>query len=271
MIIFIFILSVHSGRLVQEWFAQDRVNWLFVREECQHIALLFSDDAWLSLTLQTVRELDAHGVCCALVLWLQPNSTVPELCTKTYTPCFVDNQHTAPTSWGSRHYFTKIAQRLPIVSDILHALPLDAQRGVALIDSDVAFLRRNFFARIVRNESCTFIAQQEWPCATAPLRACVNGGVWWMRRTELGRTMLREAQTLMRTLAIPDQDALTLVSGQHARETKFLDRLKYANGYTVQRDAQWRRAAAHMVHANWLTGINAKAEFLARIRHGPKN
>lgn len=269
MILFIFFLCARAT-LVPEWFDLDWFRWHFVKWDCHHIAVMFSDDAWLDLTLQTVQELRAPAVCFALVLWLHPNSTKPALCSEKHNTCMVLHRNLALAKWGTPQYFTKIAERLPIVSAILQSLPLDPHRGVALIDSDVTFLRRNFFARIERSTLHSFVAQQEWPCATAPLADCVNGGVWWMRRTELGRTLLREAESLMHVLAVPDQDALTLVSARYVNATKFLDRLKYANGYTVQNDGAWRHGAAHMVHANWLTGLVAKAKLLSAIRNTPK-
>ena len=261
------LVTAQEDALVRHWLHAQPDEWAHTLSHCAHVAVLFSDAAWLALTLRTAHEIVAGGECVALWLWLTQNASAVPLCDRV--PCFVDRRVTDSAQWGTRRYFNKIAIRLPVMLALVQQLPLGG--ALALLDSDVAVLRRHLFARIARiallAHNATIAVQQEWPCSTAPLRLCVNGGVWWLRRSTGAREFLARAVALMHRLALPDQDALEVALAERTADfVHYLDRRRYVNGYTAQRDGV---RGAHLVHANWLTGIDAKRRLLDDSRrHG---
>lgn len=262
--IFIVVTWASDAALVQNWLARQPDRWDHV-SQCRHVAVLFSDAAWLRLTNQVMAELEAPGVCFALWLWIDSNSSAVQLCEQPHVPCFIDRRHVAPTFWGRGHYFNKISHRVPIVSALAQRLSISG--GIAMVDSDVVFFRRRFFDRIARNHNATVVVQQEWPCYTAPLRLCANGGVWWVRLNDGGRRFLTNVAKTMQRLAVPDQDAIDIVlAGQTEGFVHYLDRLKFANGKTFRYDAAWRRASTHMVHTNCPCSLAVKEAMLQQLR-----
>lgn len=259
-------------QLVAAWFTRDASKWRETERRCDQLAVMFSDAAWLSLTLATAREIEGPRECVAIWYWSRANETRRLECAPE-VPCFTDHRASDTSVWGTGAYFNKIAHRMTIMVSVLDHLGDDGGKSVALIDSDVAFLRRRPLVRMSRlAPNATMVVQQEWPCTTAPLRPCANAGVWLVRRNAEGRRLLGRVTTLMRALALPDQDALeATLAESDAPSAYFLDRAKFANGYTVQTNATWSRAAAHMVHANWLPNLEAKRDFLAKFRRAKVN
>jgi hypothetical protein len=253
--------------LVKEWFTRYEFEWRSTERRCEHVAILFSDRAWLDLTISLSHEVGGKNDCVAVWYWPSANESVTLACAP-HVPCFRDPRTSTTAHWGTRAYFNKIAHRMAIMGSILNQLGDNVNRSIALIDSDVAILRGNPLARMSRlAPNATFIVQQEWPCTTAPVRLCANAGVWLVRRTSEGRRLLGRVTALMRSLALPDQDALeAALAEKDAPNVHYLDRAKFANGYTVQTNASWRREAAHLVHANWLPNLKEKQDFLARMR-----
>lgn len=256
--------------LVNQWFVVQHNRWKSIEEHCCDIALLFTDETWLPLTLTVAAELkQSRGTCVAIWFWTSAtNTTAVAACENPAVPCFIDERHGAAAVWGTARYFNKIADRLSIVLAVKSWLNVRTECGVMLIDSDVALLRHNIFARETRSGAATFVTQQEWPCATAPYRLCVNGGVWWLRRTKAGSDFLSRAVSLMTRLAIPDQDALDLaLTAEAPGFVSYLERHRAANGYVAMRDATWSLERAHLVHANiQLASLGQKCAVLTNVR-----
>lgn len=216
---------------------------------CLTILFLFTDRRWMPLTARLLDEWQrfSRSDGCAVVHEMHANSS----------------------GWGTPHYFELIQNRLPTVLRALESLPYDTSgRGLLLLDSDIV-LRRNVGAwmhRFAARSGADFVVQQEWPCPQAP--HCVNGGVWWVRRSAGGAQVLREAAVLMEQLRVPDQDALQIVAARSARRVHFLDRLHYPNGHVAQFDPQFSVSRAHLVHANWLRSYACKRAVLECLRNG---
>lgn len=251
-------------KLVNAWLQRQPTEWRHVEQNCEQLAVMFTDETWLQLTTQAVKEIADRRTCVALWLWLQHNTSSIALCDTM--PCFVDSRCSGVASkWGSATYFNKIVHRMPIMAALMNRLPLHKRRGIALLDSDVAFLRKQPLVRF-EHMNTSVVVQQEWPCVTAPLRLCVNGGVWWMRRTEENRVLLTRVLASMRGLGLPDQDALDLALHE-VPSVHYLDRLKYANAYVAMHDERWKRNAAHLVHANIaLAALSEKEGMLGVVR-----
>jgi len=253
-----------------------------IAARCGQLAMFFSDARWLRATESVVREWLAlarsettrRAPHCALVhLWDARNTSEISLCAESNVWCEQLRADAVGRSqaWGSPLYFARIAQRLPRALALLDALPLDAERGVQMLDSDVV-LWRDIGTRAARaTDNATLVVQQEWPCQSAPAAACVNGGVWWVRRTLAGRALLREAARLMRVLNVPDQDALQIVAARAAaRSVHFWPRATHANGWLALRpnESGFGVRRAHLAHANWLRTFGCKQSALRAWRSG---
>jgi len=235
-----------------------------VAARCGSTAIVFADSSWRALALETARELVRFpGNQCA-VLWLW--SCAPSNATFAHPRLIAWREcaRAAGGEWGSRSYFAQISQRVPRLAALAAALPRSAVHGVSLIDADVAVFR-NVLARFERSNR-TFVGQRETPCASEPSHSCANGGVYWVRRSVRGRRLLWRVAHLMRALGIPDQDALDIALAAPDCDALYLDALRYANGHTMQYDADFDVARAHLVHANWLRGLRAKERALAHVR-----
>lgn len=217
--------------------------------QCLTILFLFTDRQWLPLTVRLLREWQHY--------------------TRTDGCAVLHEWHNASNdAWGTPHYFGLIRNRLPTVLRALETLPHDNVSGLLLLDSDVV-LRRNVGAWLQQTalrSGADLVVQQEWPCPQAA--HCVNGGVWWVRRSAGGTQVLREAAALMEQLRVPDQDALQIVAARSARRVHFLSRMHYPNGHVAQFDAQFSVARAHLVHANWLRSYACKCAVLQCVRSG---
>jgi len=248
---------------VARWFALQATEWSNV---CAQLVLIFADERWLSAARQLAAEVVAHGHCTAMYLWIDNNSSA--VCTDQPL-CYVDRTTACNDNsrrWGSNRYFQTIGQRVPLLSALLNRLPLDWQRGVALFDADIV-LRRNALSRFARSNA-TLVVQQEWPCITAPAHLCCNGGLYWLRRSSTGRQMAAQTASLMQRLRLPDQDAWQLTV--HGRsDVQFLDRHRYANGYTLLHDDSFALAQAHAIHVNWLPNTDTKLAVLRKLRRQP--
>jgi len=248
---------------------------------CGQVALFFSDARWRAATESVVREWLALGrgrqttrdaPHCALVHWWDArNESEIALCAQRRVWCAtLSVGATRSQPWGTARYFARIAERLPRAAALLDALPLHAARGVQLFDSDVV-LWRDIGARAAHaTRNATLVVQQEWPCQSAPATLCVNGGVWWVRRSAAGRALLREAVRLMRALRVPDQDALQIVAARAARgAVHFWPRATHANGAVALRSgggAAFDPRRAHLAHANWLRTFACKQSALRAWR-----
>lgn len=251
-----------AGASVERWFARQPAEWARAAAVCEHIAVMFGDERWLDMTLAGAREL--RPACAALWLWIDGNtSAVPGCAAADGALCYVDRTSAGGGAWGTVRYFNKIAARVDIVRQILLRLPLDARRGVALVDSDIVFFRKNALARFEKLNR-TLVVQQELPCWTAPRRLCANGGLWWLRRVPESRALLAETVRLMQRLAVPDQDALDIAIATTAVDTHYLDARRFANGWTFQHtDAAPH--SLHLVHLNWMS-FAEKLEWARRLR-----
>lgn len=242
--------------------------------------MFFGDERWLGETELVVREWLAvarsettrDAPHCALVhLWDARNTSEIALCARANVWCeMLGAGGGRPQTWGTPLYFARIAQRLPRALALLEALPLDAERGVQMLDSDVV-LWRDIGTRAARaTGNATLVVQQEWPCQSAPAALCVNGGVWWVRRTLAGRALLREAARLMRALGVPDQDALQIVATRAAAgSVHFWSRATHANGWSAllqRNESGFDVRGAHLAHANWLRTHECKTRALRAWR-----
>lgn len=224
------------------------MNFVF----CSTLLVLFTDRRWLALTERVVHEwhLVTHApAACTVVHHANANATA---------------------AWGTAAYFTMIRPRLSTVHSLLVSLPYSHERGIMLLDADVV-VQRNVEAWIARHyarrwPNAHLFVQQEWPCQTYPHRLCVNGGVWWVRRTAIGQRLLWDAQQLMVHLRVPEQDALQIVANRRPDSVYFLPRTAYANGFTALYDSQFSVHAAHLVHANWLRTVECKEWSLDILR-----
>ena len=264
-----------NERLVEEWFARQRARWWEITLRCDTIILLFTDSHWADMTAELMIDLARFGAyddCIAMWYWLSPNQIVSDY-SHLKMPLFIDtrsaiefaNESSATaTSWGSRRYFNKIAQRVPIAKEVLYRIPL-LEVGLAIVDSDIA-LFRNVFKRMER-EAATLVIQQESICSSGRTK-CVNGGFWRVAGDEEGAHLLNDVSRTMQDLHIPDQDAFDIVLSRPRKHRKvvYLDRLKYANGYVYKNDPAWLRNAAHIVHANWCNGLAEKRALLINVR-----
>lgn len=233
---------------------------------CTTAIFLFSDSAWLGATRQLAERLLAFGACVELTVWAAEwrvaNGTL-SWCKAERGCRFTRRSETsgwnAASRWGSDSYFATINQRLLIVNATLADLDrrLSHVRMFGILDSDIV-LYRNPLRRAERlfdaKQAVAFIFQQEWPCATHPHYACVNGGAWLARNEPRTRRLLGDAISLMRRLSLPDQDAWQLIAQRHVHEFDFWPRHTHPNGRLML--ALPRRARVcermHLVHANWL-------------------
>lgn len=231
---------------------------------CVAIVLIFSDAVWRQPAVQLERELRAPTVCVE----------------HTDMPGRYFNQTVV---WGAPGYFDRIRHRIPAMRlRLQHELLADqtvdkskqtsgneAAGWLALFDADIAVLR-NVSARFTRTfasaPQAQLLVQQEWPCSSAPHTLCVNGGLWAVRRSAHGLALLLRAERFLERLRIPDQDALQIVASESRDAVLFLDRERYANGYTALRSAQWSAHGAHLVHVNWLPTVECKLLWLAHFR-----
>lgn len=159
-------------------------------------------------------------------------------------------------------YFELIGHRLAYVARLARAP--GAYTGLFVLDSDI-MLYRNVAARAERM-GADFVFQREQPCAEAH---CVNGGVYWLRtRDQNVLSVLDRALELMRTLRLPDQDALQLALAAQPR-VAYLPADTHPNGFvhaaaTLVGDGL-RAARVHLVHANWCAD---KTDQLRRLAAG---
>lgn len=268
---------------------------------CNTILFLFSDSEWLGLTSTLIDEWRTkrrdHFACVYLTLWQDPDNKnqadVERVCTSEGVICNrrqllstpllsrrnenVALQHNnnrtessrSGSAWGSTRYFNKIDQRIHVVRDALYSLTLDHTKAVLLLDSDVVLFRN--IERHLANKrvySTPMLFQQEWPCQTAPHTLCINGGVWRATRSQEAREFLNETLTLMKTLRLPDQDALEIVASRRPGAVTLLSRSRYPNGFfaTSGRFPKKLLDAAHLIHANWLWNLECKRTFLDAVR-----
>lgn len=208
---------------------------------CWTTIVIFSDLSWRQSALRLAGQLEQGKGTCVLHVELATNKS---------------------SDWGTREYFARIDQRLHVMQDLL-AQTVGRPGWLALFDADIVAFR-NVSARIDRlfaeHPEADFVVQQETPCATLPMRPCINGGLWAARRTPRALEVLKHATWLVARLRIPDQDALTIATAD--RPLAYLDSQRYANGYTALRDPHWRAHGAHLVHANWLPSIECKLAWL---------
>lgn len=263
---------------------------------CNTILFLFSDNEWLGLTSTLIDEWRAkrrdHFACVYLTLWQDAADNnqvdVERVCTSQGVVCNRrdllpsrrnenvalqrDNgteQSRSGSAWGSPRYFNKIDQRVQVVYDALYSLTLDHTKAVLLLDSDVVLFRN--IERHLGNQrvySTPMLFQQEWPCQTAPHTLCINGGVWRATRSQEAREFLNETLMLMKTLRLPDQDALEIVASRRPSVVTLLSRSRYPNGFfaTTGRFPKKLLEAAHLIHANWLWNLECKRTFLDGVR-----
>lgn len=222
---------------------------------CIGTVLIFSDSTWRPAAIQLEHELQR----------------APHICVEHIDIPRYPNQTTTAARWGTADYFARIRVRLPEIHRRLLHEPLDSTRWLALFDADIVVLR-NITGRVTRTfahaPQVHMLAQQEWPCDTAPYRLCVNGGLWFVRRSSQARDLLAHAVRVLERLHIPDQDALQLAANAaEPGAVLFLDRARYANGYVaLRRPTKWSAAGAHAVHCNWLVDLRDKLKCLAHFR-----
>ncbi len=238
------------------------------QNNCTTVLFLFTDTNWLPETTALIDEWvqlrRAQSFCVCVTLWGE--AALPNFCLRDGILCITKRDDSGvAAAWGEQNdYWIKIGQRLPTVLAALESLPRHAGRGVMLMDSDV-LLRRNIDARL-RLHNAEIAIQQEWPCQTAPHQLCVNGGVWWARRSDGAIALLRAASDLMLKLRLPDMDALQIVAARRASSIRFLERTLYPNGYTAMKEGEYKRA--HLIHVNWLKSVRCKQNVLRRARRG---
>lgn len=274
---------------VERWFARQPTEWARAASSCANIAVMFGDERWLDLTLTTAQEL--RPSCVALWLWLGSNTSAVPGCADAL--CYIDQTADASGSWGSKLYFNKISIRTHVMQQIIHRLPLDRRRGIALVDSDVVFFRKNALARFEKLNK-TLVIQQEMPCSKAPRQICANGGLWWLRRIPESRALLDEVARLQEILYVPDQDALDIAIATSAIDVHYLDADRFPNGWTLLQsddtrnftrlalltDVHWTlsqsgdtwkftrlapRTDPHLVHLNWMS-FDAKTARAKQLR-----
>lgn len=271
-----------DDELVSHWFVRQHTNWISAQAACETIVVLFTDADWFNLAMETAAEVTFPHSCVALWIWAMRNDSrlamyQTEIDCANTRQCALYFYDTRPalhrsSVWGQTAYFNKIVHRVPIMAAIAKRLAPLPYLSLALVDADVALLRRNVFKRIARDSyRRDLVVQQEWPCATAPKRLCVNGGFWWLKIHARSVQFLDTVITLMHALAIPDQDALDLALARASANVSvlYLDRHHYANGWTAQYDKEWNWRVAHIVHANWMHGVANKTKFLERFRRRP--
>ena len=256
----LFLIFTIASATVDRWFQLQPTEWARAGASCEHIAVMFSDATWLDLTMQTAAEL--RPACVALWLWLDNNSSAVPWCDNNL--CFVDRSASHTNDWGTGRYFSKISMRVPIMRALIERLPLDDKRGIALVDSDIVFFRRNALARFEQAHT-TLAIQQERPCHSL---WCVNGGLWWVRRTEHGRRLLRSVEFIMNRLAVPDQDAFEVALAFRNVTVHHLDAQRFPNGWTFQNNNLIRNA--HLVLLNWMP-FSAKVAVAAQLRRRSRN
>ena len=229
---------------------------------CIGTILIFSDAVWRGPAVALERELRAPCVCVE----------------------HIDLGSNATVVWGQRGYFERIRSRLSLFRQRLQQQQLlpppeaagaaDAAGWLALFDADIVALR-NVSARIqqtfVSRPHVELLAQQEWPCASAPHRPCLNGGLWAVRRSARGLALVQRAERLLDWLRITDQDALQIVAHQslaaHSGSVAFFDRQRYANGCTAcGQTTAWAAHTAHLLHVNWVPSLECKLQWLAHVR-----
>jgi hypothetical protein len=258
--------SERAESVVERWFLRQPSEWARALDSCQQLVVLFADERWLAAARTLTAELERYDYCVAHYVWAVANRSA--VCERPL--CYVDDDTGVDSEhWGTPLYFVRIDQRVPLLAALMRRLPVDSRRGLALVDADVV-VQRNVLARFVRSNA-TLAIQQEWPCATAPLQLCANGGFYWLRRVPAALALLARVERLMHRLRLPDQDALdvALARGRFGRAplvVDYLDRLLYANGYTMQHDARFDAAGAHIVHVNWLPSREHKLAALRRLR-----
>lgn len=266
--------------VVNFWFHWQVNRWERLVQECNTVVLLFTDKDWIPFTLDLYADMIRPGgmsqKCVAFWYWSSRNNSVgvlpyymPEV-----NPFYVDHQDrefSLHHEWGTKVYFQKINQRVPIARCILKNLlelfeGMNRSVGLALFDSDIV-LHRNVLPRLER-ENATLVIQREMPCIGKKSK-CVNGGFWRVAGNAEGYQILFLVQFFMEELNIPDQDAFDIVlSTQRANRTVvYLDPLKYANGWTYKNNASWTRGQSHIVHVNWARDLREKGEMLVKLRN----
>lgn len=220
---------------------------------CIGIVLIFSDAVWRQPALQLERELSTPGICVEHI----------DMPVRYFNRTVV---------WGAPGYFDRIRHRIPVVRRQLQQLAPIADAWLALFDADIVALRNvgAWFAHTFRtNAQVQLLVQQEWPCNTAPINLCVNGGLWAVRRSTAALALLERAEYLLERLRIPDQDALQIAANEvPPGAVVYLDRQRYANGYTALHapPQQWSAHGAHAIHVNWLPNVECKLAWLAHFR-----
>lgn len=256
-------------KFVSRWFIEQASQWEHVVQRCPTIAVLFSDDEWWPFTRELINDINRFPYksrnCFAVWYWSKDTSKMPDIA----TPFYIDTRDDLwrAREWGSKEYFDKIAHRLPIMLAIMEKLgtPHYSERGLLLLDSDIA-LQRNLLARLPpKNDSILFVAQQEVPCSG---KTCVNGGIWWLRLCAKSRQLLIDTLSTELVLGVTDQDALsTIVAKPYYRtQVMLLNTLKYANGFTYHKNDAWSARHSRLVHANWSGNLTQKMETLQEIR-----
>jgi len=222
-----------------------------IAAHCLAAIVIFSDLQWRQSALRLADELASPSACVLHIGMpgVYSNSSV---------------------TWGEPGYFSRIRHRLPTLRRILAnntTLSTDSAGWLAMFDADIVVLRNvtSRFSRLFRdNPAAHLLVQQEWPCQSAPLRPCVNGGLWAVRRSPQALTLLERAEALIDQLRISDQSALDIVAA--STPTIYLDRLRYANGYTMLYEPRWQSSGAHLVHVNWLFRLECKLQWLGYFR-----
>lgn len=222
------------------------------------VLILFSDSAWMPSTETLMREWRRWQPTGRILLhlWLENNGALlPRACASAGVECRILGPQTT--------HFDKLGARMPAILDEVRRTDVD--EDLVVLDSDVV-LRRNVAAwmpRLEPNKSLVF--QQERPCQTAPKRLCVNGGVWWARRSPETTMLLTQTLELMHRLRLPDQDALQIVAARNARSVGFLPPDRYPNGFVYFHELGGQ-TAWHLFHANWLSSRPCKLLVLERVR-----
>ena len=218
------------------------------------VTYLFSDARYAPLTLAVARasfrlaRRDPHDfeARTRLTIWVLDASGCAQ-----FAPFFCVSLGRPSTG----DYFALIERRLPVLLAMLEHPPADVT-GVLMLDSDVA-LRRNVADRMERY-GADLVFQRELPCAR---RRCVNAGVWWVRTgSEPARRVVAAAVSLMRLLAVPDQDALEIALASAAADLRvaYLPIERYPNGFVHAVNDRLEARRIHLVHANWDALAGAK-------------
>ena len=209
--------------------------------------MMFSDQKYADMTLQTANE--TFRLARRNPLDFRENvrltiNTLDETNCNRFRPfhCVATGIH-----WRGSDYFDLIASRLVVMLSVLQ-YPSDNIDGVLLLDSDVV-LFRNVVDRMARYGT-DMVFQRELPCSSVN---CVNGGVWWARahKPDVVR-LITYALRLMRSLNIPDQDALDIAIDAYRNvSVTYLPVSRYPNGFVYDTNDRLSRSHVHLVHVNW--------------------